>query len=394
MFIAPSSRPRRSASLPFALPSIGEEEISEVVDALRSNWITTGPRAKQFEAEFQRWSGAPSVLALNSCTGALHTSLAALDIGPGDEVITTTMTFAASVNAIEHVGAVPVLVDVQPDTLNIDPRRVAAAVTARTKAILPVHYAGHPADMADLEAIAEESRLHIVEDAAHAIGARYRGKLIGSGNNPTAFSFYATKNLTAGEGGMLTGVPELVGRARMMSLHGMSRDTFSRGTGGDSWRYEIDYPGFKYNITDLEAALGLVQLRKFDGMQERRRLLVSRYMELLGNDEAWELPVERSDVDHAWHLFVLRLRKGVLTIDRDQFFRELADRKIGASVHFIPIHLHRYYRKRYNYREDDFPVAFDAFQRIISIPLYPRMSMEELEDVVDALHDIARTFRR
>jgi dTDP-4-amino-4,6-dideoxygalactose transaminase len=394
MFIAPSIRPRRREFLPFALPSIGEEEIAEVVDALRSNWITTGPRAKRFEAEFQRWLGAPSALALNSGTGALHTSLAALNIGPGDEVITTTMTFAASVNAIEHVGAIPVLVDVQPDTLNIDPLRVAAAVTPRTRAILPVHYGGHPADMADLEAIAQESRLHIVEDAAHAIGARYRGKLIGSGKNPTAFSFYATKNLTTGEGGMLTGEPEMIRRARMMSLHGMSRDTFNRGNEGDSWRYEIEYPGFKYNITDTAAALGLVQLRRFDGMQERRRALVTRYEELLASEEAWELPVERKDVDHAWHLFVLRLRKGVLTIGRDQFFRELAERKIGASVHFIPIHLHPYYRKRYGYRDSDFPVAFDLFERIISIPLYPSMSMDEIEDVADALPDIARTFRR
>jgi dTDP-4-amino-4,6-dideoxygalactose transaminase len=384
----------RREFLPFALPSIDEDEAVAAAEAMRSNWITTGPRARQFESEFQRCVNAPGALALNSCTGALHTALAALGVGPGDEVITTTMTFAATANAIVHVGARPVLVDIEADTLNIDPARVAAAVSPRTRAILPVHYAGHPVDLDALRDLADRNGIHLLEDAAHALGASYRGQPIGSARNPAAFSFYATKNLTTGEGGMLTGEPSLLARARMLSLHGMSRDAFNRGDGADSWRYEVVYPGFKYNITDTAAAVGLVQLKKLDAMQERRRQLAARYLELLGGSDAWELPIARDEVEHAWHLFVLRINSDALRIDRDQVFRELAGRNIGASVHFIPVHLHAYYRDSYGFQPCDFPVATAAFDRIISIPLHPRLTDSDLENVVDALFDIDREFRR
>src|SRR5438132_561210 len=267
----PPGNPPRRDFLPFSPPLVGEEEIREVVDTLRSDWITTGPKAKRFEQDFAAYVGAPGALALNSCTAGLHTALATLGIGPGDEVITTPMTFCASVNVIEHVGARPVLVDVEPDTLNIDPRQIAAAVTPRTRAILPVHYAGHPADLDGIEAVAHPHGLTVVEDAAHAIPARYKGRFIGSGTNPVAFSLYATKNLTTAEGGMLTGEGAFLDRARVLSLHGMSRDAWKRYDQGGSWRYEVLLPGFKYNMTDIQAAIGLCQLRKQDAFQRRRR---------------------------------------------------------------------------------------------------------------------------
>lgn len=386
--------PRRRAYLPFAPPLIGDEEIAEVVDTLRSGWITTGPKVARFEAEFAAALSAPSALALSSCTAALHTALVVSGIGPGDEVITTPLTFASSVNVVEHVGARPVLVDVEPDTLTINPAQIAAAITPRTRAILPVHYAGHPADMDSVHALAGDSRLLVLEDAAHALPAAYRGRTIGSGANPVAFSFYATKNLTTAEGGMLTGEPAFLERARVLSLHGMSRDAWKRYDKGGSWRYELLAPGFKYNMTDIQAALGLAQLRKLAAFQRRRRRVVRLYADAFRGEEALELPVERSNVQHAWHLYVLRLRPGVLRIGRDRVIEELAARNIGTSVHFIPIHLHPYYRDKYGYRATSFPVAYDGFQRMLSLPLNPRLSDRDVADVIAAVHDVVRTFRR
>lgn len=393
MTVAPSL-PRRGQFLPFALPTIGDEEINEVVDTLRSQWITTGPKTKRFEAEFAAYLGAPGALALNSCTAGLHTALVTLGIGPGDEVITTPMTFAASVNVIEHVHARPVLVDVEPDTLNIDPRAVEAAITPRTKAILPVHFAGHPVDLDALHALAGAHRATIVEDAAHALPAAYRGRRIGSGANPVAFSFYATKNLTTAEGGMLTADPAFLDRARIVSLHGMSRDAWKRYDQGGSWRYDVLLPGFKYNMTDIQAALGLWQLRKLERFQQRRREVVQCYQHAFANEPALELPVERPDVTHAWHLYVLRLRPEALRIGRDRFIEELTRRNIGTSVHFIPIHLHPYYRDKYGYVPGRFPRALASFERMLSLPLHPRLSDADVADVIEAVIDVARANRR
>jgi dTDP-4-amino-4,6-dideoxygalactose transaminase len=390
----PDSTPQRQQFLPFSPPSIGEEEIAEVVDTLRSQWITTGPKTKRFEAEFAAALGAPGALALNSCTAGLHTALATLGIGPGDEVITTPLTFAASVNVIEHVRARPVLVDVEPDTLNIDPLAVARAMTPRTKAILPVHFAGHPADLDSLFALAEPHGIAVVEDAAHALPASFRGRRIGSGKNPVAFSFYATKNLTTAEGGMLTGDAEFLDRARVISLHGMSRDAWKRYDRGGSWRYDILAPGFKYNMTDIQASLGLVQLKRLATFDERRRQIVAQYTEAFAADGAFECPVERADVSHAWHLYVLRLRPEVLSIGRDRFVEELTRRNIGTSVHFIPIHLHPYYRDTYGYAPQDLPVAYQAFERLFSLPLHPRLTDDDVGDVIEAVLDVAATFRR
>ena len=387
-------RPRRTSFLPFSLPLIGDEEIAEVVDTLRSGWITTGPKVARFEAEFAAAVSAPAAVALNSCTAALHTALAVSGIGPGDEVITTPLTFAATVNVVEHVGARPVLVDVEPDTLTIDPVQTEAAITPRTRAIIPVHYAGHPADMDLIHALARRHGLLVLEDAAHAVPAAYRGRTVGSGANPVAFSFYATKNLTTAEGGMLTGEPAFLERARVLSLHGMSRDAWKRYDKGGSWRYEVLAPGFKYNMTDIQAALGLWQLRKLERFQERRRDVVAAYQAAFADQDALELPVERPWVKHAWHLYVLRLRSSALRIGRDRFIEELAARNIGTSVHFIPIHLHPYYRDKYGYRVGSFPVTDDSCQRMISLPLNPRLSEQDVTDVVDAVCDVVRTYRR
>ena len=384
----------RADFLAFSPPVIGEEEIREVVDTLHSDWLTTGPKTRRFEQDFARYVGATGALALNSCTAGLHTALAALGIGAGDEVITTPMTFAATVNVIEHVGARPVLVDVEPDTLNIDPLQIERAITPRTRAIIAVHYGGHPADLDRIEELARENDLFVIEDAAHALPARYKGRMIGAGRNPTAFSFYATKNLTTGEGGMLTGGEDFLERARPFSLHGMSRDALSRYAKGGSWRYEITAPGFKYNMTDIQAAMGLAQLRKLDGFDRRRREIVAAYNAAFAHEEALEPPVERDDVRHAWHLYVLRLRPEALRIGRDQFIDELADRNIGTSVHFIPVHAHPYYRDRYGYEDQDFPVAFSNFERMLSLPLNPRLDRFDVEDVIEAVLDVVHTYRR
>jgi len=392
----------RSAFLSFSPPLIGEEEICEVVDTLRSDWITTGPKTKRFEVEFAAYVGAAGALALNSCTAGLHTALVTLGIGPGDEVITTPMTFAASVNVIEHVGALPLLVDVEADTLNIDPIKVAEALEkskvqspkSKVRAILPVHLYGHPCDMDALYEIARCHGLAIVEDAAHALPAKYKGRLIGSGSNPVAFSFYATKNLTTAEGGMLTGSPKLVDEARIWSLHGMSRDAWRRYSAEGSWYYEVVRPGFKYNMTDIQAAIGIHQLKRLSWFYERRREIVRHYNEAFCQFEELQIPTERPEVEHAWHLYVLRLNLDALTIDRARFIAELQARKIGTSVHFIPIHLHPYYRDKYGYKPESFPVTYWEYQRIVSLPLYPKMGDQDVDDVIEAVLDTIKMYRQ
>jgi len=384
----------RKEFLPFSPPLIGEEEILEVIDTLRSDWITTGPKTRKFEEDFARFVHAPGALALNSCTAGLHTALVTAGIGQGDEVITTTLTFAATANVIEQTGARPVFVDVEPDTLNLDPARVEAALSGRTKAVIPVHFAGHPVDMDAIFDLARRRPLLVIEDAAHALPAKYRGRWIGSGENPASFSFYATKNLTTGEGGMLTGDPGFLEKARVVSLHGMSRDAWKRYDQAGGWFYEVVLPGFKYNMTDIQASLGIHQLKKLEAYQKRRREIVSLYQEAFRGEEALEIPVERGDVEHAWYLYVLRLVPGALTIHRDRFIEELKARNIGTSVHFIPLHIHPFYREKYGFGKRDFPVAWDNFERILSLPLNLRMTDGDAGDVVEAVHDVIRRYRR
>ncbi len=397
---------RRGEFLPFSPPLIGEEEINEVVDTLHSGWITTGPKTNQFERQFAQFIGAPAALAVSSATDAMLVGLAALGIGPGDEVITTPMTFCSTVHVIEHLGARPVLVDVEPDTLNIDPNQVARAVTPCTRAVMPVHLYGHPCEMDALLDIARHHNLHVVEDAAHALPAKYKGRFIGSSSLSqrlgegmgvrvlTAFSFYATKNLTTAEGGMLTGDHDTIEQARIWSLHGMSRDAYKRYSAEGSWYYEVILPGFKCNMTDIQAAIGLHQLRKLPQFQARRQEIVRRYNEAFSQFEELQTPVERPEVESAWHLYAPRLNLDRLTIDRARFIEELKARNIGTSVHFIPIHLHPYYRDKYGYKPQDFAVAYREYQRIVSLPLNLRMSDQDVGDVIEAVTDVVATYRR
>ncbi len=379
----------RKDFLPFSPPFIGEEEIAEVVDSLRSGWITTGPKTKRFEQEFAEYFNAPAALALSSCTAALHTALVINKIGPGDEVITTPMTFTATVAVIEHVGATPVLVDIQPDTMNIDPVKIQAAITDKTKAVIAVHYGGHPCEMDEINSICNENNLLLVEDAAHAIPAKYKDVFIGSGDNPVAFSFYATKNLTTAEGGMLTGGKRLIENGVVSSLHGMNRDAWKRNDKTGSWRYDIVTPGFKYNMTDLQAGLGLAQLKKLKAMHDRRKEIVAMYNDAFKTAGLFDLPVEREYCESAWHLYPLRIRKDALKITRDEFIEELRKRNIGTSVHFIPIHTFTYYVEKYGYKPEDYPIAFNESERLITIPLHPGLSDDDVKDVINAVLDVS-----
>jgi dTDP-4-amino-4,6-dideoxygalactose transaminase len=387
----------RDKFLPFSAPLIGEDEISEVVDTLRSEWITTGPKVKRFEQEFAKFVHAPDALAVNSGTAALHLSLLALGIGAGDAVITTPMTFCSAVHVIEHVGATPILCDVEPDTLNLDSNGIRQQIEIaekdrglRVKAIMPVHLYGHPCDRDAILKIAAEHHLAVIEDAAHSLPAAYKGHSIGSlsarDSVPvlTCFSFYATKNLTTAEGGMLTGPRGLLDEARRWTLHGMNRDAWKRYNANGSWFYDVTCPGFKYNTTDIAAALGLQQLKRLPQAHARRRAIAQAYHSVFGAREDLEVPTERNDVRHAWHLYVLRLNPERTRITRDQFIDEMRDRNIGCSVHFIPIHLLQYYREKYRYEPEQFPIALQEYQRLVSLPLSSRMTDKDVEDVIDA----------
>ncbi|MGD9891845.1 MAG: DegT/DnrJ/EryC1/StrS family aminotransferase [Dehalococcoidia bacterium] len=381
--------------IPYNRPSIEEAEIEAVVETLRSGWITTGPRAAEFERRFAAYTGAGHAVGLSSATAALHLALLAAGVGPGDEVIVPVFTFAACAHVVVHLGATPIFVDSSPDDLNLDPAAVERAVTPRTRALMVVHYAGQPARMDELLAIAARHNLFVLEDAAHAVGARYRGRPAGSLGDAAAFSFYATKNLATGEGGMLTTSRDDVAETvRLYALHGMSRDAWKRYGRGGSWFYEVVAPGYKYNLSDIQAALGLAQLERLDERNARRALLAGRMTEALSDCDAAEPLAVRPEVDHAWHLYVIRLCDGTLTVDRNRFIEELEARGIATSVHFIPLHLHPYYREMHGTRAGDFPVAESSFERAISLPLYPSMSEADADRVAEAVRDVARTYAR
>lgn len=384
----------RRTFLPFHQPWIDEAEIAEVVDTLRSGWLTMGPKTLRFEEEFAAYVGAKHAIALNSCTSALHLALDVLGIRAGDEVITSAYTFTATAAVILHLGGQPVLVDVQPDTLTIDPVEAAAKITPRTRAIVPVHMAGAPCDLDPLLELATRHNLRIVEDAAHTLPAQYKGRAIGSIGDMTAFSFYATKNITTGEGGMITTESdEYADRLRVRRLHGISRDAWKRYTSEGSWYYEVEYPGYKYNPTDLNAALGLQQLRRADRFHAIRSYYAGLYQHGLSDIPELTLPQPPPWGSHSWHLYVIQLNLDQLTIDRTEFTRLLREENIGVSVHFIPIHLHPYYRERFGYRPTDFPNALQAYERAISLPLYPRMSEADVWDVIRAVRAIVDRHR-
>lgn len=392
-------KPARATFLPFAAPSIGEEEIAEVLDTLRSGWLTSGPKVKRFEEEFAARVGAKYAVAVNSCTAALHLALEAVGVGEGDEVLTTPMTFAATGEVIRYLGATPVLVDIDPITMNIDPEKLAvAAKTAwRAKAIIPVHIAGLMCAMDPIMEIARDHGLAVIEDAAHTFPSTYKGRMVGTIGQITCFSFYSTKTITTGEGGMATTDDEaLADRMRMMSLHGISKNAWTRYTASGSWQYDILYPGFKYNMPDMAAALGLAQLQKADSFHKRREEIARRYTEAFGLvHDILETPppAPKGDV-HSWHLYILRLHVERLRIGRDQFIEELKRANIGASVHFIPLHLHPYYIETYGYDPNDFPCAYKSYQRSISLPIYPKMTDEDVESVIAAVFSLCRAHAR
>ena len=387
--------------IPFHRPSIGEEEIAETVDTLRSGWLTTGPRTAQFEREFAAYVSAPLALGVNSCTAGLHLALAALGVGPGDEVITTPLTFCATVNTILHVGATPVLADIGPDG-NIDPVSVESRITPRTKAIIPVHLTGLPCDLTRLWAIASRHDLRVIEDAAHAVGTIHDHRMIGaatanprSGSDVVAFSFYATKNLTTGEGGMVTTAdPGLYDRMKRLCLHGISRDAWTRYTEKGSWYYEVQECGFKYNMTDIQSAIGIHQLRKQEKFIAIRRRYAGLYARILGELDEVELPVEASaSARHAWHLYSIRLNLDRLTIDRAAFIHALRDRRIGASVHFIPIPLHPFFSQYAGLPHNQCPVALELYPRLVTLPLYPEMTEAEVEYVGHTVSSLLQRHR-
>ncbi|HYD78300.1 MAG TPA: DegT/DnrJ/EryC1/StrS family aminotransferase [Paucimonas sp.] len=380
-----------SEFLPFALPDLGDEEIDAVVECLRSGWITTGPKTKQFEQEFAAYLGGDfEAVSVNSATAGLHLALEALGIGPGDEVIVPTLTFTATAEVVRYLGADPVFVDIDPATLNISVAAAQAAVTPRTRAILPVHYGGLACDMDGILALARAHGLHVVEDAAHAFPSRYKGRLIGTlGSDATVFSFYANKTMTTGEGGMiLTRSSALARRVKTMRIHGISRDVFDRFVAKTpSWFYEVVAPGFKYNLTDIASAIGIHQLRKIDRFLARRRELARRYHEELGMLPLILPPDGKDGSVHAWHLYVVRLTPEA-AVERDELIRRLSEQGIGTSVHYIPLHRHPYWRERYGLRPEQFPHADAAYHAMLSLPLYTKMTDADQGRVIRALREL------
>ena len=383
----------RTSFLPFALPDTGEAEVSAVSEVIRSGWLTTGTQVRTFEAQFAKLVGAKHAIAVNSCTAAMHLALEALGIKAGDRVLTTPYTFAATAEVIRYMGAHPVFVDVRPDTLNIDPELVAAAIKREPiAAIMPVHIAGEPCDMDAIRAAAGD--IPVIEDAAHALPTKLGTRMIGSLSRFTCFSFYATKTLSTGEGGMLTTDDDAAAnRCRIMSLHGISRDAWKRYTAEGSWAYEIVAPGYKYNLTDVAAALGLVQLAKLDAMWKRRVEIAERYDAAFAAIPELQIPSRAPGNQHAWHLYMLRVDNARLRGGRDAFANELRKRNIGISVHFIPLHMHPYYRDTYGYMPEDFPVTAREFAREVSLPIYSRMSDADVDDVIEAVIETVQQSR-
>ena len=387
--------------IPFNLPTIGEEEINEVVATLKSGWLTTGPRTVQFEQDFSAYVQAPHALAVNSCTAGLHLALAALGIGKGDEVITTPLTFCATVNTILHVGATPVLADIQPDG-NIDPEAIERRITQRTRAIVPVHIGGLPCQMDAIWDLARRYDLRVVEDAAHAIGSHYKELPIGGGvpserrcSDVVAFSFYATKNLTTGEGGMVTTHrAALLEKMRILCLHGISKDAWNRYAEKGNWYYEVVECGFKYNLSDLQSAIGIHQLRRQEGFVETRKRYAKTYNEVLAGIDELELPPDDNSCRNSWHLYAIRLNLDKLDINRDEFIQQLRTKGIGASVHFIPIPLHPYFAEFAQLPHNQCPKVMELYPRLVSLPLYPEMTMDQVAYVSGVVKEVCQNAKK
>lgn len=410
----PTSPSRRQEFLPFALPDLDGDELEEIREALESGWITTGPKVRQYESEFARIVGAKHAVALNSCTAAMHLALEAIGLQRGDEVITTPYTFAATAEVVRYFDAKPVFVDVIPNTFNINPELIENAITSRTRAIIPVHIGGLPAEMDAIDKIAKKHGIAVIEDAAHADPGVYakwqyggrRSEIRGRKSEAVCFSFYATKTITTGEGGMIcTDSDEIAERCRIMALHGISKDAWKRYTAEGSWYYEIIAPGYKYNMTDIAAAMGLAQLKKAEKMWRRRREIAQMYTAAFSQTPNLEPPA--SSEHHSWHLYMLRLNTGEQGEDggrrgedspcssvpgqfRAAFIDALKARNIGSSVHFIPLHIHPYYRETYGYMPEDFPVAYNEYLREVSLPIYSKMTDHDVRDVVEGVLDVVQ----
>ena len=382
--------------MPFCLPDVSEAEIESVTAAVRSGWWAKGPRTIEFEKKFAEYVGAKHCIGLNSCTAALHLALAASGIGPGDEVITTPLTFAASANTILHVGATPVFADIDMETGLIDPKEIEKKITKKTRAVVPVHYSGLAADLGEISKLCDAYNLFLSEDAAHAVETRYNGQLIG--NKPrgaVSYSFYATKNLACGEGGaLITDDDELAQKARVLSCHGMSAGAWNRYGKEGSWRYDIEEPGYKYNMFDIQASLALVQLARMDDMQRRRFECVKVYEDAFKDVPELILQKTPDYCHHSRHLYILRIDESRLTITRDQFIEELKKRNVGVSVHFIALHTMSAYTKRFGYKPEDFPKAYAYSESEISLPLYSTLSVADAQYAADAVLDIVSKYRR
>jgi perosamine synthetase len=403
MVVTPASRealaihggsPVRETLLPYGHQSVDENDIESVVDVLRSDWLTTGPKVGEFEEAFAAWVGATYAVSFSSGTAGLHAAVFAAGLKAGDEAITSPMTFAATANCVLYQGATPVFADDSSDTLNLDPAQAGLRVTPRTKAILPVDYAGHPAELGPILELAEHHGLTVIEDACHALGAEYRGQRVGSMPHMTVFSFHPVKHITTGEGGMVTtGDARTAETLRRFRNHGISSDARKRQSEGQ-WQYEMVLLGFNYRLTDLACALGVQQLRKLDNNLVRRRQIAARYATAFQNVPGLMPPPVRSDVLPAWHLYPIRLNLNALSAGRSEVFRALRGENIGVNVHYIPVHLHPYYRERFGYRGGEFPVAEDAYERLISLPMFHGMSDGDVEDVVRAVRKVLVHFTK
>lgn len=379
----------------FHRPFISEDEINEMVDTLRSGWLSMGPKTIKFEQEFNKYIGSTKSVAVSSWTAAGHLTLEAFGIQKDDEVILPTMTFPATAEIVCYFGAKPVIVDVEEDTLNISLEAIEKAITPKTKAIIPVHYGGQPCDLDEIQQIAKTYSLKVLEDAAHSLPATYKGKKIGTISDVTCFSFYATKTLSTGEGGMIcTNDEEIAERCAIMRLHGINRDAWKRYSEAGSWYYEVIAPGYKYNFTDLQASLGLPQLKKVDIMWEWRKRIALRYFEAFKDFDLITLPSVKSDRESSWHLFPIRLNLDMITKNRAQIIDELKNNNVGVGVHFMPVHQHLFYNQTFNLDDKNYPVASAAFPRLMSLPIYPGMTNESVEKVIDKLTIILNKFRR
>jgi perosamine synthetase len=381
--------------IPFHCADVGEEEAQAAASVVLSGWLTMGPKTIEFEQKFASYVGAKHAIGVSSCTAALHLALDAIGLKQGDEVLVPTTTFTSTAEVVAYFKAKPVLVDVDAQSLCVDPGDAERHITKRTRAVIPVHYGGQPCDMDSIQDMATRHGLRVIEDAAHALPASYHGVRVGAISELTAFSFYATKTLTTGEGGMVTtDNDDLVTRVRMMRLHGIGRDAWKRYSAEGSWYYEVLDSGYKYNLTDIQSAIGIVQLKKCDGMFAARKGIAARYTKEFSKEQALQVPTVCEDRVSAWHLYPLRLNLEETTITRSQMIEELKARGIGTSVHFIPLHMHPYYQKVYGYRADEFPVATKQYQRYLSLPIFPGMTSSQVDYVIESVLEIIKAAAR